>query len=171
MAELYACAAGSSAVLVRQTDAASAQIILRLGEPEILAGAAYQIDTEDILIVTHRESPVQNLTLAQARALFAGEGDAAVQVWVYASAEDVQRYFDQAVMSGRRVSSFAQLAVNPQQMSDVLNATPQAVGILPRHWKVGAAREVFDAGSVPVLAITPTEPAGTVRALIACLQR
>ena len=154
MADLYDCAAGTSVVLARETDPGSAQITLRLGEPEILVAPAFEIDTEHILIVTHRESPVQNLSLEQARALFAGEGDPGAQVWVYASGEDLQGYFDQAVMSGRRVSSFARLAVSPQQMSEVLSAEPDAVGILPRHWKMGNVREVFDAGSVPVLALS-----------------
>ena len=79
-------------------DSSVADIILRVGEPEFLASPAYQIDTEEILIVTHRQSPVQNLTLEEARALFAGQGDPSVQVWVYASEEDVQEVFDQFVM-------------------------------------------------------------------------
>ena len=76
-------------------DPAAADILLRVGEPEFLDSPAYQIDTEDILIITHRQSPVQNLTLEDARALFAGQGDLSVQVWIYASGEDVQEVFDQ----------------------------------------------------------------------------
>src|SRR5215208_6204552 len=81
---LYACA-GSQTVISRIDDASSADILLRVGEPELLAAAAYQIDTEEILIVTQRQSPVQNLALEEARALFAGQGDPAVQVWVYSA--------------------------------------------------------------------------------------
>jgi hypothetical protein len=53
--------------------------------------------------------------------LFSGLGDLSVQVWVYASGEDVFEVFDQYVMKGRSVSSSAMVAVSPQQMSDVLN--------------------------------------------------
>ncbi|HLF75396.1 MAG TPA: hypothetical protein VI524_13660 [Anaerolineales bacterium] len=167
---LYACA-GSFAVISRVDDPASADIILRVGEPQFLASPAFQIDTEEILIATHRQSPVQNLTLAEARALFAGQGDPSVQVWVYASDEDLQVAFDRLVMAGRSVTPSARLAVHPQQMSDTLVKEPDTVGILPRHWKAGDSREVFNAGIVPVLAITQAEPAGEIKNLIGCLQQ
>jgi hypothetical protein len=142
-----------------------------VGEPEFLAASAYQIDMEEILIVTHRQSPVQNLTLEEARTLFAGQGDPSVQVWVYPSGEDVQGVFDQVVMAGRSVSSSARLAVNPQQMSDTLVNESDTVGILPRHWKAGDTREVFTVATVPVLAIANSEPQGVIREMIACLQK
>jgi hypothetical protein len=167
---LYACA-GLSTVISRVDDSSLADIILRVGEPDILVLPAYQIDTEDILIVTHRQSPVQNLTFEDARALFAGQGDPSVQVWVYASEEDVQQVFDQAVMEGRNVTPSARVAASPQHMSDVLVNESNTVGILPRHWKVGDTREIFVVLTVPVLALTQSEPRGAIRELIACLQK
>ena len=94
-----------------------------------------------------------------------------MQVWVYASGEDVQQVFEQAVMDGRSVTSLARLATNPQQMSDTLNNEPNTVGILPRHWKVGDSRFVYTIPDVPVLAIVSDEPQGAVQAIIACLQK
>lgn len=172
LTDLYACAE-SIAVISRADDPSAADILLRIGEPQFLAGFAYQIDEEEILIVTHRQSPVQKLTLKEAQNLFAGFGDAnaSVQVWVYASGEDVFEVFDQFVMKGRSVSSSARVAVNPQQMSEVLTNESNAVGILPRHWKAGDVREVYSAAKVPVLAITPSEPQGAVNQLIGCLQK
>jgi hypothetical protein len=168
--EVYNCA-GTSSVISRLDDPAAADIVLRIGEPPVLNSPAFQIDTEEILIVTHRQSPIQNLTVEEARALFAGKGDASVQVWVYAYGEDVQAVFDQVVMEGRSVSSSAWLAVNPQQMSDTLVNEPNAVGILPRHWKAGDVREVFTVATVPVLAISESEPQGVIQELMACLQK
>ncbi|HSB01802.1 MAG TPA: hypothetical protein VLE49_14220 [Anaerolineales bacterium] len=170
LAPLYDCA-GPSVALSRVDDASSADLVLRVGEPEFLDAPAYQIDTEEILIVIHRQSPVQNLTLEEARALFAGQGDPSVQVWVYASGEDVQQVFDRVVMAGRSVSSSAKLAINPQQMSDTLVHESSAVGILPRHWKVGDVRDVFTVATVPVLVITNSEPQGVIQGLLACLQK
>lgn len=170
LAPFYACV-GSSSVISRVDEPSSADIVLRVGEPEILVSSAYQIDTEQILIVTHRQSPVQNLTLEEARALFAGLGDPSVQVWVYASDEDVQVVFDQFVMEGRSVTPSARLAVNPQQMSDTVVNETDVVGILPRHWKAGAVRDVHLVATVPVLALTKSEPQGAVKELIACLQK
>lgn len=170
LAPLYTCA-GTSIALSRVEDASIADIVLRVGEPEFLDLPAYQIDTEEILIVTNRQSPVQNLTLAGARALFAGREDPSVQVWVYAPGEDVQQVFDQVVMAGGSVTPSAKLAADPQQMSDALVKESDAVGILPRHWKMGEVREVFTVATVPVLAITNPEPQGRIKDLIACLQK
>jgi hypothetical protein len=157
--------------LNRVDDPAAAQIVLRVGEPAFLPSFAFQIDTEEILVVTHRQSPVQNLNLEGTRALFSGLGDPSMQVWVYASDADVQEAFDQLVMEGRIVSPDARLASHPQQMSDTLVNEANTVGILPRHWKAGDSREIFSAGTVPVLALTNTEPQGIVKDLIACLQK
>jgi len=168
--ELYDCA-GTSPVLSRVDNQSAAEIVLRVGEPKPLTAFAYQIASEDILIVAQRQSPIQNLTLDQARSLFAGQADPSVQVWVFAPGEDVQQVFDQFVMDGRAVSSSAHIAINPQQMSDTLVNQANTVGILPRHWKVGDSREVFAVATVPVLALTQSEPGGMIKELIACLQQ
>ncbi len=167
---LYDCAQASP-VLSRVDDPSTAEIVLRVGEPKVLLSFAYQIDAEEILIVTQRQSPVQNLTLDQARALFAGQGDPSVKVWVYTSGEDIQEVFDQFVMQGRAMTSSAHIATNPQQMSDTLVNEFNTIGILPRHWKAGDSREVFSAAKVPVLAITQNEPQGAIKELIGCLQK
>jgi hypothetical protein len=170
LTDLYTCA--ESVAIIRLSDSPSAaDIRLQIGEPKYLSSFAYQIDTEEILIVTNRQSPIQNLTLEETQALFAGLGDPSVQVWVYASDADMSEVFDQFVMKGRSVSSSASVAVSPQQMSDVLNSKSNTVGILSRHWKSGDVREVFSVATVPVLAITQNEPQGVVNQLIGCLQK
>lgn len=168
--ELYACA-GPSTVISRVDAPSAAEIVLRVGEPSFLDSPAFEIDTEEILVVTHRQSPVESLSLEEARALFIGQGDPSAQVWVYASGEDVQEVFDQMVMEGRRVNPSARLAVSPQQMSDTLVNESNAVGILPRRWKAGDVREVLSVATVPVLAITDSEPQGAIRELLGCLQK
>jgi len=170
LSALYDCA-GTATVISRVDDSASADIVLRIGEPQILVDSAYKIDSEDILIVTHRQSPVQNLTLESARALFAGQADPSVQIWVYGPEDDVQEVFDQVVMTGANITSSARLAATPQQMSDTLVNEPNTVGILPRHWKAGNDREVFKVATVPVLALTKSEPQGAIKELISCLQK
>jgi hypothetical protein len=171
LTELYDCAASqSNVVLSRVDDSNTADVVLQVGEPAVVS-FAYQVDTEEILIVTQRQSPVQNLTLDDTRALFMGLGDPSAQVWVYASDADVQKVFDQLVMNGRSVTLSAMVAASPQQMSDTLVNQPNTIGILPKHWKAGDARVVFSAGVVPVLALTRSEPVGVVKSLLACLQK
>ncbi len=168
LTELYTCADNLSVTL--NISANEPDIYLRVGEPEMIVSPVYQIDEEEILIVTNRESPVQNLTLTEVQDLFA-QGNDSAQVWVYASDADVQIVFDQFVMKGRSVTSFAGLAISPQQMSDLLNTEKDAVGILPKHWAAGTVRDVYSAGTVPVLAIPNEEPQGAVKELISCLQK
>ena len=168
LAELYDCASNNHAAIRLSTQ--DADISLRVGQPEALVTPAYEIDQDEILVVTHRESPIQNLTLEEARNLFA-MGNASAQVWIYAAGEDIQAAFDQLVMQGRSVTSLARMASSPQQMSDVLNSESNAIGILPRHWMTGNPRVVYSAGIVPVLAITQKEPQGATKELIACLQQ
>ncbi|MBN8581019.1 MAG: hypothetical protein J0L96_10135 [Anaerolineae bacterium] len=168
MDELFACANDLS-ITVNVT-AEEPELYLRIGEPENLISPAYQVGEEELLVVTHRESPVQNLSLPEAQALFVGEGDGSVQVWVYPSALDVAGVFEQVVMQGRGVMSSAKIAVDPAQMSDVLNAESNALGILPRRWKAGNVREVLSLGNFPVLAVTAGEVSNTARLLLACLQ-
>ena len=130
-------------------------------------------DPAGVMMVLDFESNLggPSMTLEEARALFLGQGDPSVQVWVYASGEDLQQVFDHFVMEGRMVTSSASIAATPQQMSDTLVNTPNTVGILPRHWKVGDSRQVFSVATVPVLAISLKEPQGVIKALIACLQK
>ena len=165
------CAAESSVILSDIIDPTQADITLRVGEPNNLTTPAYQIDHEDLLIVTNSESPVQKLTAEETRALFAGQGQADVQIWVYSSGDDIQQVFAREVMQRTQVSSLARLAVSPQQMSDTLNAKKNAVGIIGRHWKTGTMREVFSLPNLPVLALTPTEPQGMVKQILSCLQK
>jgi hypothetical protein len=171
LVDVSKCAAKSLAIVDNVIDPAQADIVIRVGEPDKLTTPAFQIDKEDLLIVTNRESPVQNLTADDVRALFAGQGQADAQIWVYSSGEDIQQVFMREIMQGAQVSSFARLAVSPQQMSDTLNAEKNAVGILGRHWKAGTVRDVFTLPDQPVLALTTTEPQGVIKEILACLQK
>ena len=169
LAELYTCAGNMSVAL--NVNAQAPDIYLRVGEPGNMVSPVYKIDDEEILVVVKGESPIQNLTLQEAQDLFAQQGSPSTQVWVYASDADLQMVFDQLVMKGRSVTSFAKLAAGPGQMSDTLNTEKDAIGILPRHWKAGTVRDVFSAGIVPVLAVTNEDPQAVVLNLVSCLQR
>jgi hypothetical protein len=174
---LYACTPASTAV--RLSNSSSADLELRLGEPKQLRSPAYQIDSAEMLVVVHPQNGVGPLTLDQVRGLFAGlvtnweaigGADVPVLVWTYSSAEDVQEYFDRAVMNGRPVTSLARLAVSAQAMSDSVGLVAGSIGILPRRWKTGNTREVLALPSIPVLAIVNAEPEGIMRDLLSCLQ-
>lgn len=177
VSELYSCAPPS--LVLAQTDPASAELVIRLGEPTPLVSPAFQVGTEDILVVSHPQVGVGTLTLEQVQQLFSGRisnwkdlggNDLPVQVWTFAAGEDIQQIFDRSVMHGEPVASLARLAVSAQAMSDGVGNSPGSVGYLPLRWKAGNTREVLKAATVPVLAVTRAQPAAPEKELIACLQ-
>jgi hypothetical protein len=177
VSQLYACA--PSTLVVAQSDPASAELTLRLGEPTPLLTPAFQVGTEDVLVVNHPQAGVGPLTLEQVQGLFSGRitnwknvggNDVPVQVWTFSSGEDIWQIFDRLVMKGQPVTSLARLAVSAQAMSDGVGGTPGSVGYLPRRWKAGNTREALNAATIPVLAMTRTQPEGPEKELIACLQ-
>ena len=171
LADVSNCADSASITIRFSASPSAANIRLRIGEPEHLNTPAYQIDREDLLVVTHRESLVPNLTAGEVRALFSRPEGQSAQIWVFASGEDIQQVFAREIMQGTMVSSLARLAVSPRQMSEAINMDKNAAGILPRHWKTGTMREVFSLPDLPVLAITTAEPQGAVKEILACLQK
>lgn len=168
MEDVFACANDLSIAVNVTAD--EPEIYLRLGEPETLLSPVYQIGAEEILIVTSRVSPVQTMSVGEAQAWFAGLGGESLEVWVYPSELDVARVFEQVVMQGRGVTSSAKVALDPAQMSDVLNTKSNALGILPRRWMAGDVREALSLGEVPVLALASSELNEAAWALLACLQ-
>ncbi len=168
--EAYDCAREGTGVLYL-TDDSSADVTLRIGEPESLTLPAYQIDEEEILIAAHRDSSLQNLSMAEAENLFAGRGDPTIQVWVFSSQVDVQKIFDRDVMKGRPVTSNGRLAVSPENMREALKNDTNSVGILTRAWMTEDFREIFSLGNYPVLAISRAKPEEEINELIGCLQR
>jgi hypothetical protein len=172
LSPLYECA-GVSTVISRVDDPAAADVVLRVGEPTFLDSPAYQIDQEEIWIITHRESSIPSMNLEEVQTLFAGQGDPSIQVWVYTSEQDIQQVFDQYVMKGRNVASSANVAASPQQMLNVLESERQAIGILPLTWsmKMTGSGGVYHVATVPVLAITDSEPQGVIQEVLACLQK
>jgi hypothetical protein len=167
-AKLFECAAARGIAL--DVSPQDPQIELRLGEPAPTSGPAYEVGQEQVMVVAGRASALPQLSSGEARALFAGRGDPAVQIWVFSSGMDVQQAFDRLVMDGAPVSSFARLALDPQQMVEEMKADPNAAGILPRSWMTEDLRSLQDAGSVPVLAATRRDAREQVLELIACMQ-
>ncbi len=175
---VYDCA--SPSVAVSLSDPASADISIRLGQPVGLNTPAFQIGSDEILVVTNKQTGVSSLSSSQVRDLFSGQittwkdvggNDVPVQVWVFDSGEDIQQVFDQVDMAGRLVTARARLAVGLQDMIDSVAQNPGSVGVLTRRWKTDETQEVFGGVSVPVLAITKSDPQGAEKQLIACLQK
>lgn len=184
LADLYDCAGGNVvAADLRAADYIDVQntnMAMRIGEPAVLTVPAYQIGTEEILVIVHPQNPVTRIDASQVSAIFSGQvtswrafegSNAPVQVWVFPAGEDVQQIFEQNVLDGLAVVSTARLAATPNEMSRAVADDVGAVGILPRHWKAGNVSDVFVVASVPVLALLPPEAPEVLEEIAACLQK
>ena len=184
LAGLYDCA-GANMVTAEQRaadflDPQSVNVAIRIGQPANLTSPAYQISSEDILVILNPQNPINALTSEQVRGLFTGQvlnwqevngSNAPVQVWVFSSGEDVWQIFEQTALGGSPATSTARLAAGPDEMAQAIARDVNAVGILTRHWKAGNVSAVYTVATVPVLALTPVEPQGAVQELLACLQK
>ena len=184
LTKLYDCAAGQSAVLSKVNDPQSAAIVLRLGELQGPATSAFQVGHDTLEVWTNVQNPVTSLSAPQVRQLFSGEirnwvsiggTDAQVNVWVYAEEDDVQQAFETTSMAGNPITSLARLATSPNEMEQAIADDKDAIGILSgglaSSSPVAGGHSVYTSGSVPVLAITPAEPQGTVKDLLGCMQK
>jgi ABC-type phosphate transport system substrate-binding protein len=184
LAVVYNCA-GSEAVRAEQLAASlfnlqAADIAVRIGQPDDMNDPAYQIGSEDILIIVNPQNPTRNLTAEQVKGIFNGSiqdwkeingSSGQPQVWVFAPGEDVQQIFEQSIMDGSPVTSMAKLATSMDQMSQEIANDVNSIGILPRHWKAGNVSEAYTLTAIPVLALTSQEPKGEPERIIACLQK
>jgi hypothetical protein len=162
-------------------DSQSADMLLRIGMPNKQLTNAFQIGTDDLLVIVNSKNAVGKLTTAQVRALFTGQfqvwkavngNPAPVQVWLFPAGEDVQQVFEGAVLGGSPAASAARLANSPEEMSQAILTDVNAIGIITGRLKRGNVTEVFRAPSnLPILAITQSKPQGTLAQILACLQK
>ncbi len=177
LTDLYNCSTSSTAILL--SDPQSADIILRLGPPDSLSSPAFQIGTDEVVVIVQPQNNTDNLTPDQIHSIFLGQvadwkdvggSDMPIQVWTYAQGEDIQQIFEQNVMNNQPVTSLARLAVSAQNMLDSIAKNVGSIGYLPRSLETANVRDVYKAISEPLLAITKSQPQGAVNNLIACLQ-
>jgi hypothetical protein len=162
-------------------DPKSVDLVLRVGQPDNLIAPAYQIGTDDLLVIVNQKNPLVKLTTDQVRALFIGQIhtwnsingiDAPVQVWVFPAGEDVQQIFERSVLDGTHATSLARMANSPEEILQAVSNDADAIGIITRRLETGNIPDIFTAASsLPVLAITQTEPQGDLAQILACLQR
>jgi DNA-binding transcriptional LysR family regulator len=161
-------------------DQQSFDIAIRIGHPAQSSLPAYQIGSEDIIIVTNPQNPVTSLSGSQVRGLFTGQimnwdvvggAKAEVTVWVYSPDDDIQQILDEKVLQGSIVASTARLAANPDEMVHAIANDANAVGVLTRSFKNGDVENVYNVLAVPVLAVSEFGETGAVQDLLACLQK
>ena len=178
LTDLYNCSTLSTAILL--SDPQTADITIRLGQPDSLSSPAFQVGSDDVVVIVQSQNSTDNLTADQVHSIFLGQvtnwkdvggSDMPIQVWTYAQGEDIQQIFEQNVMNNQPVTSLARLAVSAQNMSDSVANNAGSIGFLPHSLVTNSVKDIYKIASVPVLAITKSQPQGAVNDLIACLQK
>jgi hypothetical protein len=183
LADVNKCAGGNVINAEQRSvdfqDPQSFDLTIRIGQPAISSFPAYQIGSEEIIVIMNPQNTVKGLTAEQVKILFTGQksnwqgaggSNAGVQVWVYSPGEDVQQIFEAVALGGSPVTSMARLATSPDEMAQAIAGDVNAVGILTRRWKGDNISEAFTTATVPVLALTKSDPLPAIKSLIACLQ-
>jgi hypothetical protein len=99
-----------------------------------------------------------------------------IQLWTYLPGDDLRQAFERLVpgeQSEQPPSQQLRLAPSPQAMLDAVAASPGALGYVPKDWLDARVQAIpLDVTlAAPLLALTPAEPQGAARRLIACLQK
>jgi hypothetical protein len=158
---------------------AEADLVIRLGEPDIPATFAAQIATEELVIILHPDNPAGSLTLDQVQQLFDGNihnwsdlggANEPVSVWSLLPTDETRHIFVQSVLNNGLIASNASLAPHPEMMASTVADNPAAIGYLPQSWTSPDLSAILPGVSIPVLVISESQPQGAARELVACLQ-
>jgi undecaprenyl-diphosphatase len=155
-------------------------LALRWGAPLSVAGAASQINTDNLAIIVNPKNNIKSLSLADLQAIFQGttanwnnDASTPIQVWIYSGTDDVETVF-RSLVQPSRISIQAHLAPDPEAMRQAVAADPNAVGFLPAHWLDSSIKAVTIDGlsstAQPILALTSSTPKGITRSWLLCLQ-
>ena len=156
-----------------------ADLYLRLGEPEPPSAFSAPLAWEQVVLAVHPANPLDELSVEQAAAIFAGQvarweevggEEGEIHPWVALEGEDWVGVFEAGIGLGELISTHAGLAPGPASMLEAVSADELAIGYLPLAWATEAVKIISLDLYVPVLALANAEPDGVSRALLACLQ-
>jgi len=164
------------------TIANQADLTFWLGEKPTSYAFAFPFGWEQLSIVINPKNPIDDLTIEGIRRLFSGEidnwnelesEDRPVSVWIYPEDYEIQRQFSLFLGEDRQTTSLAYLASNPAIVKEAIASDPGAIGFLPDAWidaDLTSVQLETESLTLPILALSNTEPKVAVRELIACLQ-
>lgn len=163
--------------------AAAAAITLRWGADPAPQGYAAVIGEEDLAVVVNPENALERISLEDLRSIYQGalfeweNGAGEIEAWSYPPGADSLRQFEAAVMQNTPVNRRAAgIVPDPSAMVETVASSPAAIGFLPKRWLSDEVKTLTVEGlppeslRAPILAISSSEPRGTPRAWLICLQ-
>jgi ABC-type phosphate transport system substrate-binding protein len=140
---------------------------------------------DELVLIVNPANPIQELTLGEARSIFAGQVqewseisnfERPVSVWTYPDENLLQSMIISEVMEDDHFSSLAHLASSPQAMLEAITRDRSSIGFLPRSWlndevsQIQINQDTQGALRKPILALTKNKPQGSIHTLLACMQ-
>lgn len=181
--ELAGCVpAGSALAYLDTPDQAAARLVWGGAVPD--GWSAFELGTEKLAVIVNPANPAQSISSAGLTLVFSGEildwdylGQAPgpLTAWSLPAADESASV---ALAGGIVLASGDQLrlAPAPAELRAAVAADPSAIGLLPARFLDDSVRELVIDGldpaalSAPLLALTPQEPQGALRAWLGCLQ-
>ncbi len=181
--KLDACAANNPEVALLIDSAPSYppgepgfSVEILVGEPPSgITSYATALGWEELVVIAHPSVSVAGWSRSQVQEAFR-DPPPALTVWTYPQGHELRRAFDQSVLEGQPTSPMAFLAPNPRAMLTSISSNPDSMGYLPRSWLTEGVQSIpLDEPTqskmrLPILAVTPQEPAGALRNILVCLQ-
>lgn len=165
-------------------DLKQSHLALRWGPAETALPYAAVLGQEELVLVVNPKNPIQHISLDDVKGIYTGTlqtwngvSSAAINAWAYPKGDDVEAVFEAAVTGAPVSTRLTSTAPDPKAMREAIAADPAAVGFLPRRWLDATVKAVALDGSVPdrfrqpILAISPSEPAGLEKSWLLCVQQ
>jgi phosphate transport system substrate-binding protein len=181
---LYICAGDRTVNAVQRAlnliDLQSGELAMEIGASPVENSTAYQIGSEDIVVILNPRNPVKSLTAGQIRGLFTGlitsweavgGSKSPVDVWVFSPGEDIQQLFMTTFLADSAVTSNARLATSMEEMRQEIAGNVNSVGILTKRWATDDLSTAYSITGLPVLVLSQGEPQDAIQGLISCLQK
>lgn len=164
----------------------NSDVLLRWSNLAPASAAPFEIGKDSLAVIINPDNPVDTLDAARLKDFYTGQATVwtdpegaslgSVQTWVYPAGEDTQILLTTTLLADSPITTTARIAPNPAAMLEAVAADPLAIGFVPFRWVDPSVKAVSvigyakDTWTMPLLAITESEPDGIVRDWLLCIQ-
>lgn len=178
---LAECTPSGSALAYQDTPEQAVAVLAWGGTPPE-GWSAFQLGEESLEVIVHPRSTARSISSTGLRLVytdeirdwdFLGQAPGPIAAWGFPSSAEAAQI---ARSAGVTISSASLLVPAPAEMRAAVAADPTSIGLLPGRYLDSSVRrlEINDldpkALQAPLLAFTPGEPQGSLRAWLFCLQ-
>jgi hypothetical protein len=166
------------------------ELSLTFGEEKPIDGSALQIGQDNLIIVTHPENPLTELSKKDIQAIFSGQvrswsqftqderqSQKEITLWDYPTGVNSQTIFQSIFLEKHSRNPYAWLAPNPELLRQAVANDPGSIGYLPARWLNNSIRALkindLDSNDLrqPILAIAHVNPGQPEKTWLICLEQ